>query len=218
VARAAHDVPEIAADALEQLRGAVERPARLLCGLTDVARLSTACFGELVDLIRHHREAPPVNPGASRFDRGVEGEQVGLVGDEADGFRELLDLLRHVAQPPYLAGALLGRDTQIGQATDGGLGGEADLLRDLLHLRARVTSLGARGGHLRGVVGQLFRVAGQRADEARGLGGPLAGATRRGRHAASRESPALAAKRTLSGPGWPVAVSATSSISFVPAS
>src|SRR5207247_396150 len=42
VARAAHDVPEIAADALEQLRGAVERPARLLCGLPDVARLSTA--------------------------------------------------------------------------------------------------------------------------------------------------------------------------------
>src|SRR2546422_10534731 len=61
------------------------RPARLLCGLPDVARLSTACFGELVDLIRHHREAPPVNPGARRFDRGVEGEQVGLVGDEADG-------------------------------------------------------------------------------------------------------------------------------------
>src|SRR6266550_634824 len=86
---------------LEQLCGAVERPARLLCGLPDVARLSTACFGELVNLIRHHREAPPVNPGARRFDRGVEGEQVGLVGDEADGFRELLDLLRHVAQPPY---------------------------------------------------------------------------------------------------------------------
>src|SRR5438034_676502 len=66
VARAAHDVREIAADALEQLCGAVERPARLLCGLPDVARLSTACFGELVDLIRHHREAPPVNPGARR--------------------------------------------------------------------------------------------------------------------------------------------------------
>src|SRR5436190_9997728 len=33
------------------------------------------------------------------------------------------------------------------------------LLRGLLHLRARVASLGARGGHLRGVVGQLFRVA-----------------------------------------------------------
>src|SRR3989441_373998 len=175
LARAAHDGPEIAADALEQLCGAVERPARLLCGLPDVARLSTACFGELVDLIRHHREAPPVNPGARRFDRGVEGEQVGLVGDEADGFRELLDLLRHVAQPPYLAGALFGRETQIGQATDGGLGGEADLLRGLLHLRARVASLGARGGHLRGVVGQLFRVAGQRADEARGLGCPPAG-------------------------------------------
>src|SRR5256886_2841866 len=165
VARAAHDVREIAADALEQLCGAVERPARFLCGLPDVARLSTACFGELVDLICHYREAPPVNPGARRFDRGVEGEQVGLVGDEADGFRELLDLLRHVAQPPYLAGALFGRETQIGQATDGGLGGEADLLRGLLHLRARVASLGARGGHLRGVVGQLFRVAGQRAEE-----------------------------------------------------
>src|SRR5713101_9788550 len=91
VARAAYHVPEIAADALEQLCGPVERPARLLCGLPDVARLSTACFGELVDFIGHHREAAAVNTGARRFDRGVEGEQVGLVGDEADGFRELLD-------------------------------------------------------------------------------------------------------------------------------
>src|SRR5207244_677860 len=81
------------------------------------------------------------------------------------------------AAPACLAGAFFGRETQIGQATDRGLGGEAALFRGLLHLRARVASLGARGGPLRGVVGQLFRVAGQRADEARGLGGPLAGAT-----------------------------------------
>src|SRR6266849_23519 len=145
VARAAYHVPEIAADALQKLCSPVERPARHLCGLPDVARLSTACFGELVDFIGHPREAAAVNTGARRFDRGVEGEQVGLVGDEADGFRELLDLLRHVAQPPYLAGALFGRETQIGQATDGGLGSEAQLLRGLLHLRARVASLGARG-------------------------------------------------------------------------
>src|SRR5437773_4939954 len=134
--RAAHDVSEIAADALEQLRGPVERPARLLRGLADVARLSPARLGELVDLVRDHRETAAVHAGARRFDRGVESEEVRLVRDEADRFRELLDLLRHVAQPPHLAGTFFGGHAEIGEATDGGLGGEADLLSDLFHLRA----------------------------------------------------------------------------------
>src|SRR6185437_13324819 len=76
--------------------------------------------------------------------------------------------------------------TPIGEATDGRLGREANLLGGLLHLRARVAGLGACGGYLAGVLGQLLRVAGERAHEARRLGGPLAGATRRGRHLLAR--------------------------------
>src|SRR5438046_4188709 len=82
------------------MRGPVERPARLLGGLADVAGLATARLGELVDLVCDHGETAAVHAGARRLDRGVEREQVRLVRDKADRFRELLDLLRHVAQPP----------------------------------------------------------------------------------------------------------------------
>src|SRR5438094_538361 len=202
------------------MRGSVERPAGLLGGLAEVAGLATARPGELVDLVCDDRETAAVHAGARCFDRGVEREQVRLVRNEADRFRELLDLLRHVAQAPHLAGTFFGGHAEIGEAMDGGLGCEADLLGGLFHLRARVAGLGPGGGYLAGVLGQLLRVAGQRAHEARGLGSRLAGATRGGRRSrtASPESPAFASKRNRLPRRSLIAVSATSSISFFPAS
>jgi len=73
---------------------------------------------------RNHCEPAAMNAGTRCFDRGVEGEQVRLIRNEADRFRELLDLLRHLPQPPYLARALFGGDAQLRQATDGRLGRE----------------------------------------------------------------------------------------------
>ena len=87
---------------------------------------------------------------------------------------------------PNLARALFGGDAQLRQATDGSLGREADLFGGLLHLRTRVACLGARGGHLAGVLSELVRVAGQRDHEARGLGRALAGSARGGRYLLAR--------------------------------
>src|SRR5262249_39739314 len=49
--------------------------------------------GELLDLVGHHREGAPVLAGLRRDDRGVEREQVGLVGDVVDHVDDRADLL-----------------------------------------------------------------------------------------------------------------------------
>src|SRR5207237_2582321 len=148
VRRALDDVSQVAANALEQLRRAVQGPPRVLGGLAHVAGLAAALLGELVDLVGHHREAAAMYAGAGRLDGRVERQQVRLVRDETDRFGELLDLLRHVPQAAHFAGALLRGHAEVGQAAHRRLRGEPDLLRRLLHLRARRSGLVARGSDL----------------------------------------------------------------------
>src|SRR2546422_5373582 len=97
------------------------------CALPIFARLTPALLGELVNLVGHDREAAAVHARARRLDRGVQGQQVGLIRDEADGLRELLDLLGDVAQPVHFARALLGGGAEVGEAAHGSLSRLADL-------------------------------------------------------------------------------------------
>src|SRR5690242_2699811 len=128
VARAADDLAQVPADAFEQLRGAVERPAGVLGGLADIAGLAAALLRELVYLVGHDREAATVHPGARRLDGSIERQQVRLIRDEADGLGELLHLLSHVAQATHFARALLGGHAEVAEAAHRRLGGEPDLL------------------------------------------------------------------------------------------
>ena len=50
-------------------------------------------LGQLAHLFGHHREAAPVVAGARRLDRGVQRQQVGLLGDPGDVFYDGADLL-----------------------------------------------------------------------------------------------------------------------------
>ena len=59
-------------------------PAALLDQLLDLLGRGGAALGQLSHLIGHHREPPPVLAGPRRFNRGIQGQQVGLVGDLAD--------------------------------------------------------------------------------------------------------------------------------------
>ena len=54
-------------------------------------------LGQPPHLVRHDREALARVARAGRFDRGVERQQVGLVGDPLDDLDDLADLLRAVA-------------------------------------------------------------------------------------------------------------------------
>ena len=49
--------------------------------------------GQVAHLVGHHREAAPRLAGACRLDGGVEGQQVGLLGDLANHLRHHADLL-----------------------------------------------------------------------------------------------------------------------------
>ncbi len=53
---------------------------------------------QLPYFIGHHGKAATLFTGARGFDGGVEGEQVGLIGDRADGVDDGGDLLGAVAQ------------------------------------------------------------------------------------------------------------------------
>ena len=102
-------VAQVAADAFQQLRGPVQGATGVLHGLAYIAGFPAALFGELVHLVGDDREAAPVYPRTCRLDGGVEGEQIRLVGDGADGLGELLDLRSDFPQPRDFGDALLRR-------------------------------------------------------------------------------------------------------------
>jgi hypothetical protein len=57
----------------------------------NIARALFGCFGQRPDLVRDNRETFAVLSGASRFDCGIEREQIRLVGDARDGFDDFAD-------------------------------------------------------------------------------------------------------------------------------
>jgi len=55
-------------------------------------------FGQYPDFVGHHREAATLIAGTSGFDRRVQGEQVGLLGDIADDVEDRADALAVLLQ------------------------------------------------------------------------------------------------------------------------
>jgi hypothetical protein len=64
----------------------------------DFGRRGTGAFGQLAHLVGHDREAAALFAGARRFDRGVQRQQIGLVGDFADQPDDAADPLCALAQ------------------------------------------------------------------------------------------------------------------------
>ena len=58
----------------------------------NAARTLLADFREIADFVGNHGESLAVFPGAGGFDGGVQGQQVGLVGDPGHGMHDLTDL------------------------------------------------------------------------------------------------------------------------------
>ena len=76
---------------------------------------SARALGQVAHFLGHHGEALAGLAGAGRFDRGVEGQQVGLEGDLVDGLDDLgglvadcLDLVDGVGHAAHGLVALLG--------------------------------------------------------------------------------------------------------------
>jgi hypothetical protein len=77
--------------------------------LPDFLRGDLAAFGQLANFGGDHRETLAVRAGARRFDCGVQGQQVGLVGDVVDdadlagdgfhGFDRVLDCVSAFLRP-----------------------------------------------------------------------------------------------------------------------
>src|SRR6266516_1906950 len=185
-ARGLHHVAQVGADVLEQLRGAVQSAPRVLHRLADVARFAAALLGELVHLVGDDREAAPVHARPGGFDRGVQSQQIRLVGDEADRLGKLFDLGGDVAQAAHFADAFFGGAAELGEAAEGGLGRGADALGGLLHLRAGGAGLVADGGGLVGAALELGGFARHGGDEVGGARGPRARPLCRGRDLLAR--------------------------------
>ena len=108
--RATDDAVDVAHDAFDLARGPGQRLHRfgLLMHLSarvadpvddrgdravDFVEARLGALGKLPDLIRDDREASALLSGARRLDRGVEREEVGLVGDLRNGAEHILDAL-----------------------------------------------------------------------------------------------------------------------------
>ena len=136
----------------DRLHGLQRRPARspprrprscptLLDQPLDLLGGGGAALGELAHLVGHHREAPAVLPGPRGLDGGVQGQQVGLVGDVADHPDDAGDLLGGGGDGPdrlhRLAHRLGSRLRLAHRLARGGahlLEGLGDLLHGGLHL------------------------------------------------------------------------------------
>ena len=71
-------------------------------------------IGQLADLVGHHREALARLAGARRLDGGVDGQDVGLLGELGDDVEDAADLLRLLAEVEHVI------DDQIDLAPDAG--------------------------------------------------------------------------------------------------
>ena len=60
--------------------------------LGDLFGRRRAAFGQLTDFIGHDSEAATMLTRAGCFDRSIEGEQIGLIGDVFDRIDDLFNL------------------------------------------------------------------------------------------------------------------------------
>eukprot|EP01132_Coremiostelium_polycephalum_P015735 gene15735-biopygen7833 len=66
----------------------------------DLCRGFLRALGQQPYFVGHHRKTTALLPGAGRFDGGVEGQQVGLVGNRADHFQHAANLRAFSRQRP----------------------------------------------------------------------------------------------------------------------
>ena len=161
----------------------VERALHVLDGLArftvhafdhagDLHRRLAGALGELAHFIGDDGEAAPLLTGASGFDRGVEGQKVGLVGDfldHADDAADFLGTLAEAVEHGRERFDLLRRFAGfIGDAAHGGDRGEREgvgvfgelvgVLRAVGDVRDADGDFLDRGGILGGQFGQTLRV------------------------------------------------------------
>ncbi|MCY1287087.1 hypothetical protein D9M70_360730 [compost metagenome] len=123
-------------------------------------------LGQGAHLVRHHGEAAPLLAGARRFDGGVQGQQVGLLGNALDHFQHAADggavrrqLVDHAHRLIDFAGQLLdAAQLRFHQRTaaDGFL---VDALRAVHRLGGAARHFLRGGGHLVHRRGHLFDLA-----------------------------------------------------------
>ncbi len=83
--------------------------------LLDLHRRLLGTAGECTHLISYHRKAATLLTGTGRFDGGVQGQQVGLLGDGVDDVDHFIDPVGVVGEPLDRAG---GVANLVGQGAD----------------------------------------------------------------------------------------------------
>ncbi|EYU01872.1 hypothetical protein PA99_1985 [Pseudomonas aeruginosa PA99] len=165
--------------------------------------------GEGAHFVGDHRESAALLAGAGGLDGGIEGEEVGLLGDGADHVEHLADVLRLAGQAFHQARGLADLGVHLADRADGlsdpcaavaggpfretgGLGGGAGVARDLLDRRAHFVDRG--GGHLDLIVlpgqrpvaflGHRVQLLGSGGQQRGGIADLLDGVVQAGLHAA----------------------------------
>ena len=132
-------------------------------------------LGELAHLGGDDREAAPVLAGPGRLDRGVEGEQVGLVGQVVDDGQDAVDLGGALLQAGRLDADLADPRRQLVDGVDRQVDDRAALTADPGHLVGRLGHLVRRLRDAGGGVREPVQARGGLGDG----GGLLGGAVRR---------------------------------------
>ena len=192
LARAAGDVLHQARDLVRDLLDLLERRARVLgeqraahhvrgaafhrdhglvgVGLNgahqhfDLLGRVRGALGEALHFVRDHREAAARLAGHRGLDRGVERENVGLLGDVVDQLDDVADLLRALAQALDALGGLLDGLADRVHAVDRAPHGIAALVRDFDRVPRDVRRALGVAGHFLGRAGHAAGGFGGRGD------------------------------------------------------
>ena len=129
----------------------------------DIAGGRRGALGELPHLVGDDGEAAPLLAGARRFDRRVEREQIGLVGDLADRLGNRLDALGRAGKIGHDARRTIDRRLDAVDRRDGSLHADIAAVGDAARLRGGLGHLARTRRHiLRGVGGLLDSLGGPR--------------------------------------------------------
>ncbi|MNX86188.1 hypothetical protein D3C86_1180600 [compost metagenome] len=89
----------LTARGLHQADGLIHGVAQAVDRAGDLCGRRLRALGQAAHFIGHHREATPLLARPSRLDGGVECQQVGLLGDAANGVDHQLNLLSLFTDP-----------------------------------------------------------------------------------------------------------------------
>jgi len=149
----------LAGHALDGILGLLHRALHALHQAADLLRKLRGARGQVAHFVGHDRKAAPRLTGARRLDGGIQGQQIGLLGDRADFGQYAAHVARALRDAVGELDQFHAQPAVVYDALDDALHDVGGIAHELVETHARGIVIGARGdgnGELALLVGLLM--------------------------------------------------------------